>query len=131
MPNARRIKAISGYFLIAFLIKKSVWNCGSRESFLSVQLFCKCNNNGYFSLLKIQKIYQFISSVMTKDKKKLSRRKFIKTTGFVATGISIVPRHVLGGNGFTAPSDKLNIAGVGVGGRGNGILNAALLKVVE
>ena len=30
----------------------------------------------------------------------------------------IVPRHVLGGKGFVAPSDKLNIAGIGAGGKG-------------
>lgn len=30
----------------------------------------------------------------------------------------IIPRHVLGGNGYTAPSDKLLIAGIGVGGKG-------------
>jgi predicted dehydrogenase len=30
----------------------------------------------------------------------------------------IVPRHVLGGPGHTAPSEKLNIAGIGVGGQG-------------
>jgi predicted dehydrogenase len=62
---------------------------------------------------------------MSKDKNKLSRRKFLKTSGFVATGITIVPRHVLGGIGFVAPSDKLNIAGVGIGGRGQGILKGA------
>src|SRR5690606_13225882 len=36
----------------------------------------------------------------------------------------IVPRHVLG-KGFVAPSDKLNIAGVGVGGKGNSDVNNA------
>ena len=48
----------------------------------------------------------------------LSRRGFIKSTGLAAAGFMIVPRHVLGGNGFLAPSDKLLIAGVGVGGKG-------------
>ena len=33
-------------------------------------------------------------------------------------GLLIVPRHVLGGQGFVAPSDRLNIAAVGAGGRG-------------
>ena len=33
---------------------------------------------------------------------------------------TIVPRHVLGGAGNTAPSEKLNIAGIGVAGRGAG-----------
>ena len=47
-----------------------------------------------------------------------SRRNFIKKS-IVIPSIMIVPRHVLGGNGYTAPSDKLNIAGIGVGGRGN------------
>lgn len=45
-----------------------------------------------------------------------SRRKFIKNTALAATGFYIVPRHVLG-RGFTAPSDKLNIAGIGSGGK--------------
>ena len=62
---------------------------------------------------------------MRKDKKKLTRRKFIQASGLVAAGITIVPRHVLGGTGFIAPSDKLNIAGVGVGGRGQSILSGA------
>lgn len=48
----------------------------------------------------------------------LSRRKFIANTATVAAGITIVPRHVLGGVGYKAPSDMLNIAGIGVGGMG-------------
>ena len=46
-----------------------------------------------------------------------SRRKFIKASSVAATSFFIVPRHVLG-KGFIAPSDKLNIAGIGVGGKG-------------
>lgn len=46
-----------------------------------------------------------------------SRRKFLKNTAIAGAGIFIVPRHVLG-RGFVAPSDKLNIAGIGVGGKG-------------
>lgn len=49
--------------------------------------------------------------------KSSSRRNFIRHTSLVATGIFIVPRHVLG-RGFIAPSDKLNIAGIGAGGKG-------------
>ncbi len=44
------------------------------------------------------------------------RRKFLKNAALSAAGFYIVPRHVLG-RGYTAPSDKLNIAGVGVGGK--------------
>ena len=47
-----------------------------------------------------------------------SRRKFVKGIALAATGFTIVPRHVLGGVGFKAPSDTLNIAGIGVGGMG-------------
>lgn len=47
-----------------------------------------------------------------------SRRNFIKNTAIAATSFMIVPRYVLGGKGFLAPSDRLIIAGVGVGGKG-------------
>ncbi len=46
-----------------------------------------------------------------------TRRDFIKTSSVAASAFFIVPRHVLG-KGFVAPSDKLNIAGIGVGGKG-------------
>ena len=46
-----------------------------------------------------------------------SRRDFIKTSSLAASAFFIVPRHVLG-KGFVAPSDKLNIAAIGVGGKG-------------
>jgi predicted dehydrogenase len=48
---------------------------------------------------------------------KNSRRNFIRNTAMSAVGLYIVPRHVLG-RGFIAPSDKLNIAGIGAGGKG-------------
>jgi len=49
---------------------------------------------------------------------KKSRREFIKNNTLSATALTIVPRFVLGGKGFKAPSDKLNIACVGIGGKG-------------
>jgi len=49
---------------------------------------------------------------------KNSRRDFIRQAAVAAAGFMIVPRHVLGGSGFTAPSDKLVVAGIGVGGKG-------------
>jgi len=48
----------------------------------------------------------------------ISRRKFITQAATAATAFTILPRFVLGGKGFTAPSDTLYIAGVGVGGKG-------------
>ncbi|MGE0129446.1 MAG: Gfo/Idh/MocA family oxidoreductase [Blastocatellales bacterium] len=53
---------------------------------------------------------------MKKDK--ITRRKFVAGTTGAAVGAMIVPRHVLGGTGYTAPSDKLNVAVVGCGGQG-------------
>ncbi|MBN2089922.1 twin-arginine translocation signal domain-containing protein, partial [candidate division KSB1 bacterium] len=47
----------------------------------------------------------------------LSRRTFLGGAA-VASAFMIVPRHVLGGPGYTPPSDKLNIGCVGVGGKG-------------
>ncbi|SHM77629.1 Oxidoreductase family, NAD-binding Rossmann fold [Cyclobacterium lianum] len=47
-----------------------------------------------------------------------SRRNFLKASATAAAGFYIVPRHVLGGPGFKAPSDKLRIAGIGAGGKG-------------
>jgi predicted dehydrogenase len=49
--------------------------------------------------------------------KKYERRKFIRDASLAVAGFTIVPRHVLG-KGFIAPSDKLNIAGIGAGGKG-------------
>ena len=47
-----------------------------------------------------------------------SRRRFITTTVSAAAAFTIVPRHVLGGPRFVAPSDKVNVALVGAGGQG-------------
>ena len=53
---------------------------------------------------------------------KLSRREFVGATA--AAAFTIVSPHVLGGPGRVPPSEKLNIAGIGVGGRGAGDLDA-------
>lgn len=49
----------------------------------------------------------------------ISRRQML-AAGTAAAAFTIVPRHVLGGPGQTPPSNKLNIAGIGVGGMGSG-----------
>ena len=56
-------------------------------------------------------------------KKEISRRNFIRAAG-TAAAFTIVPRHVLGGPRQIPPSEKLNIAGIGVGGRGGGDISA-------
>ncbi len=50
--------------------------------------------------------------------KLLSRRKFIAQSTAAAVGLSIVPRRVLGGPGYVSPSDKINMAFIGVGAQG-------------
>ncbi|MGJ7032860.1 Gfo/Idh/MocA family protein [Niabella hirudinis] len=52
-----------------------------------------------------------------KPKNQYSRRKFIRNSALAGSAFFIVPRHVLG-RGHVAPSDKLNIAGIGAGGKG-------------
>ena len=52
------------------------------------------------------------------SKSAVSRRAFLGTTAAAAAGLTIVPSHVVAGLGHKAPSDKLNIVGVGVGGMG-------------
>ena len=55
-----------------------------------------------------------------------SRRSFIKNSA-AASSIFLVPRHVLGGVGYTAPSDQLNLAAIGAGGKGaSDIANASV-----
>ena len=55
-----------------------------------------------------------------------SRRNFIKQS-VIASSFFIVPRHVLGGPGYTAPSDQLVLAAIGAGGKGTSdIKNASV-----
>ena len=56
------------------------------------------------------------SETNSTDESSLSRRSFLQTGAVAAASFMIVPRHVLG-KGFVAPSDKLNIAAVGCGGK--------------
>ena len=60
-----------------------------------------------------------------------SRRAFLKKATIAST-VFIVPRHVLGGTGYVAPSDMVNLAAVGIGGKGRSdLLNAARPKNVQ
>ncbi len=61
-------------------------------------------------------------------KHSISRKRFLGQAAAATAGFMIVPRHVLGGTGFVAPSDRLNIAAIGIGGMGrNNIRNLAEL----
>jgi predicted dehydrogenase len=48
----------------------------------------------------------------------INRRRFLGISASAVSSFMIVPRHVLGGKDYTAPSDKLNIAAIGVAGQG-------------
>ena len=54
------------------------------------------------------------------QKSTLTRRQFLGAAGAAAAACTIVPRHVLAKSGENPPSEKLNIAGIGVGGQGGG-----------
>jgi hypothetical protein len=66
---------------------------------------------------------------MKKKLSGISRRTFIGKSAMAAAGFSIVPSRVVSGLGYIPPSDKLNIAGIGIGGIGNRNLTA--LKETE
>ncbi len=57
----------------------------------------------------------------SKDKannSRISRRGFMGRTAGAMAGFIVVPRYVLGGSGYAAPSEKVNIAIIGTGGQG-------------
>ena len=58
---------------------------------------------------------------------RIARREFVKQSAAIAgaaTAFTMVPRHVLGGPRQIPPSEKMNVAGVGIGGMGAGNLRA-------
>ncbi|MDD4872070.1 MAG: Gfo/Idh/MocA family oxidoreductase [Kiritimatiellae bacterium] len=66
-------------------------------------------------------------------KTRITRRNFLSTAANAAL-FTIIPRYVLGGQGFTVPSEQLTKAVIGVGGMGRGHLtmgNAKLLAVCD
>lgn len=67
-------------------------------------------------------------------RRRLTRRQFIGRTLTAAAALTIVPRRVLGGPGYTPPSDTLTKAVIGVGGMGRAHLaypGATLLAVCD
>ena len=61
-----------------------------------------------------------------KQTREATRRQFITTTASAVAAATILPRHVLGGPRFVAPSDKVNVAIIGVGGQGRTNLRSLL-----
>jgi len=68
------------------------------------------------------------------EKRPITRRDFLKRTITTTAALTIVPRSILGGQGYTAPSDQLTRAVIGVGSMGRAHLNytgARLLAVCD
>src|ERR1051325_5402933 len=63
-----------------------------------------------------------------------NRRKFLGTAAGAAA-LTILPRHVLGGPGYVAPSDKITLAHIGVGTEGlremMGLIQAPEIQIVS
>ncbi|MCU0341814.1 MAG: Gfo/Idh/MocA family oxidoreductase [Spirosomaceae bacterium] len=62
-----------------------------------------------------------------KETNATSRRDFVKKGALAVGSFYFVPRHVLG-KGFVAPSDKLNVAAIGAGGKGSSDINNSYNK---
>src|SRR5690606_25150245 len=52
----------------------------------------------------------------------MKRRKFIHQAAAGAAAITILPRHVLGGKGFIAPNDRINVGYIGAGKQVYGLM---------
>lgn len=77
------------------------------------------------NIKKLDYFYQVRKIKKMNKKQSKSRRNFIKKTGMIGTGVFIVPRHVIGGKGYTAPSDQLALAAIGSGGKGTSDISNA------
>ncbi|MBE0540245.1 MAG: Gfo/Idh/MocA family oxidoreductase [Verrucomicrobia bacterium] len=62
------------------------------------------------------------AAVVGRNPSGLSRRKFLTSTAVASSAFMFLPSHVLGRGGAKSPNEKLNIAGIGVGGQGAGDL---------
>lgn len=54
----------------------------------------------------------------------MKRREFLGKTAAGAAAITVIPRHVLGGTGFVAANDRVNLGYIGLGKQNHGLLNA-------
>jgi hypothetical protein len=53
-----------------------------------------------------------------KNPKKINRREFLGSAAAASLAFTVVPRHVMGGPGFVAPSDKITLGYIGCGTQG-------------
>jgi len=58
----------------------------------------------------------------------MNRRNFLKSGTFAMAGLTIIPRSVLGGNHYVAPSDQINLGLIGCGAQGRWTLGPQFAK---
>src|SRR5258706_4621653 len=93
----------------------------SRAEFVDVT--ASVSFNGYCCAGVLSNVYCLLTAVYISHEVHMKRRAFLKSAAAAtAAGVTLLPRHVLGGDGVTPPSAKLNILGIGVGGHGAGEL---------
>ncbi len=54
----------------------------------------------------------------------MKRREFIGKSALTAGAVTVIPRHVLGGTGYLAPSDRINLGYIGTGKQSMGLLGS-------
>lgn len=57
----------------------------------------------------------FLTHILNHIQAPMNRRKFITNSTAAAAAFTIIPRHVLGGNGFIAANDHINLGYIGTG----------------
>jgi len=65
---------------------------------------------------------------LKKERTGMTRKEFLGTGLTAAAAFTVIPAHVLAGNGKISPSNKLNIAAIGIGNQGWKELNNDALK---
>src|SRR6266581_3881654 len=98
--------------------KEKAKNCKIRPPFLSYLLLSSARTPGMISSRCSRCKMKMTRPASTKLATRVGRRKFLEQSAGTALAFSILPRHVLGGPGFVPPSDKVNIAFIGVGAQG-------------
>jgi len=54
----------------------------------------------------------------------MDRRNFVKKTAVTAAAVTVIPRHVMGGKGFIAPNDRINLGYIGTGKQSYSLLES-------
>jgi len=72
---------------------------------------------------QIKAFIKRISGNLKSSQADMSRRKFVGANLATATAFTVIPAHVLAGNGRKSPSDKLNVVPIGIGNVGSKDLN--------